>query len=127
MAHPYIPVGDEPSTPAGGSALALIPQDASPSTYTQTYATPARDVPAATVAAVTATVAAEAPAGGTGADEGCWDTAGHRNTAITTINEIKALLESIKTQQAALAADVLALKKVETALVDDLQGWGIVS
>lgn len=126
MAHPYIPEGDVPNTPAGGSALGLV---AAPSTnaYTQTYATAARVVPEATVAPVAETVTAAAPAGGTGAAAGCWDTAAHRDTAITTINEIKALLESIKTQQAALAADVLALKKVETALIDDLQAWGIVT
>jgi len=50
----------------------------------------------AVIAAVTPTVAAVAPAGGTGAAAGGWDTAGNRDTAITTINQIKTLAEANK-------------------------------
>ncbi len=37
---------------------------------------------------------ADAPAGGTGAAEGAWDTAGHRDTAIASINAILDVLEA---------------------------------
>jgi hypothetical protein len=57
-------------------------------------------------AAITATVAA--PAGGTGAAAGGWDTAGHRDTAIAAINALEAdvanLRASIVALQALLAA-----------------------
>lgn len=52
---------------------------------------------ATTVAAVAGTI----PAGGTGAAAGGWDTAGNRDTAITTAGEIKtqlnALIAALKT------------------------------
>jgi len=35
---------------------------------------------------------ASCPAGGEGAAGGCWDTSGHRNTAITLINEMRLAL-----------------------------------
>lgn len=42
--------------------------------------------------AAVADVAGLVPAGGTGAAAGGWDTAGNRNTAITTVTEIKTQL-----------------------------------
>lgn len=126
MAHPYLPVGDEVLSLANGSALALIPAGAI-NAYTQTYSTAATTVPDATFVDVTASITAVAPAGGTGADAGCWSSAADRDIAITTTNETKTLLESEKVQHTALTADVLALKKVLTALIDDLQGWGIIT
>lgn len=42
-----------------------------------------------------ADVAGAVPAGGTGAAAGGWDTAANRNTAITTITEIKAQVNLI--------------------------------
>ncbi|NJN35966.1 MAG: hypothetical protein HC794_01595 [Nitrospiraceae bacterium] len=42
-----------------------------------------------------AVVAGSIPAGGTGAAAGGWDTAGNRNTAITTITEIKTQLNAL--------------------------------
>lgn len=52
-------------------------------------------------AAVVAAVAGTVPAGGTGAAAGGWDTAGNRNTAITTMTEtitqLNALIASLKT------------------------------
>jgi septal ring-binding cell division protein DamX len=72
--------------------------------YTQTYATADRIVPTATQATP--------PAGGTGATAGGYDTASNRDLAIASIT--------------AGAADLLALKKVVTALIDDLQAVGLV-
>ena len=48
-------------------------------------------VPTVTVAAVAGSV----PAGGTGTAAGGWDTAGNRDTAITTIGEIKTQLNAL--------------------------------
>src|SRR5829696_1225217 len=114
MAGPYIPVGEKVQRTSTGEI-----QLRGGGSYTQTYSTASRTVPAATYAAVTDVVTAVAPAGGTGAAAGGWDTASNRNIAIATINECKTLAESLKTQQAALAADVLAVKKVLTAIIDD--------
>lgn len=75
------------------------------SAYTQTYSTASKTVPNAT--------ASNPPAGGTGATAGAYDTAANRNAMITSLtNNI---------------ADVLALKKVVNALIDDLQAIGIIS
>lgn len=41
-----------------------------------------------------ADVAGTVPAGGTGATGGAWDTSGHRDTAITTVSEIKTQVNS---------------------------------
>lgn len=53
------------------------------------------------VGVAVANVAGSVVAGGTGATGGAWDTAGHRDTSITTITEIKtqlnALLASLRT------------------------------
>lgn len=74
-------------------------------TYTQTYSTAARTVPNATAIA--------APAGGTGATAGAYDSAAHRDAMITSHN--------------ALLADVDALRQVVTALIDDLQANNLAS
>lgn len=74
-------------------------------TYTQTYSTAARTVPNATSTA--------APAGGTGATAGAYDTAGNRDALIASHN--------------ALITDVDNLRKVVTALIDDLQTNNIAS
>jgi hypothetical protein len=74
-------------------------------TYTQTYATAAATVPAATQLTP--------PAGGSGATAGAYDTADNRDLMIASIT--------------AGAADLLALKKVVNSLIDDLQAAGIVA
>lgn len=63
------------------------------------------------VAALTAT--ADAPAGGVGAAAGAWDTAGHRDSAIATIN--------------ALRADVVALQATVAALITKMKVRGYLS
>jgi len=71
--------------------------------------TPVVQPSGAAQAAVTATVTAVAPAGGTGAAAGGWDTAGHRDTAIATINESKALAEANKALLNKIRTDLVAL------------------
>jgi len=75
-----------------------------PGAYTQTYTTAAKTVPNAT--------ASNPPAGGTGATAGAYDTASNRNLMITSLTNV--------------IADVDALRKVVTALIDDLQALGLV-
>jgi hypothetical protein len=45
-----------------------------------------------------AAVAGAVPAGGTGAAAGAWDTSANRDTAITTITEIKTQLNALLTE-----------------------------
>lgn len=52
--------------------------------------------PTVTVQALTTNPAA-APAGGTGAAAGGWDTAGNRDAAITTINSLRTRVSEIET------------------------------
>lgn len=87
------------STTAGRNLLTLVTAAA----YTQTYTTAARTVPDATVAAVVTTGAGLASYGFT-----------------------QAQADAIPVAINALAADVLALKKVLTALIDDLQALNVV-
>lgn len=75
-----------------------------PSAYTQTYTTAAKTVPNAT--------AVNPPAGGTGTAAGGYDTAANRNLMITSLTNV--------------IADVDALRKVVTALIDDLQALGLI-
>jgi hypothetical protein len=91
--------------PSSLRSLLNLPADAAVNGYTQTYATAARTVPAAT--------ALTPPAGGTGATAGAYDTAGNRDLMIASIT--------------ATQADLLALKQVVNGLIDDLQAAGLIS
>lgn len=51
-------------------------------------------------------VGADAPAGGTGATGGAYDTAGHRDTAISLINENKTVLNALIDRLRALGINV---------------------
>jgi hypothetical protein len=74
------------------------------SVYTQTYSTADRTVANATATAV----------GDIGATNGGWGC------------DSEAHMDSIHTALDALIADVLQLKKVVTALIDDLQEAGVI-
>lgn len=120
----YFPQGMK-VTRAGGSFPKL--RGSSVTIVQPTSPTLSRVVPNATVAAVTETVTAVAPAGGTGATAGGYDTAVNRDTAIASINQVKTLAEEEKVTLNALAADVLALKKCLTSIVDAMQAVGLAS
>lgn len=83
----------------------LPERPASPTTITQTYATAATTVPAATQVTP--------PAGGTGAEAGAYDTSANRDLLIASVT--------------AGAADLLALKKVVNSIIDSLQAAGIMA
>ena len=117
----YHPVGEPVVRNSSGKLVMPVA-----ATYVQTYSTALRTVPAATVAAVSASITTACPAGGTGAAAGGWDTAGHRDTSITTATENRLLALSLKTQINALRADLAALYADTNSLIDDLQDMGIV-
>ena len=62
-------------------------------------------IAAADGAAVTGLI----PAGGTGATEGAYDTAAHRDTALATIAEIKATVNALVTEATEFKADITTL------------------
>lgn len=113
------------------------------SAYTQTYSTAVKTVPNATYAAPSVTAAAHTyPGSGNLFDAvaadlliNVRDDTTANAVADVVINE-KSLADNLNqaivdtaatnTQLAALAADVLELKKVITAVIDDLQAYGFV-
>lgn len=97
------------------------------SAYTQTNSTAGRTVANATSAAVTQTATVDAPAGGTGAAAGGWDTAGHRDTAIATINALRVDVAAIIADNTLLRADVATLRGLVNSLIDDAQALGFAS
>lgn len=91
------------ATTTGTTSVDWVQQQ---STYTQTYSTAAKTVPAATfVAPVTTSATNSSPYG--------YATA--------------AQADAIVTGAIANAADILALKKVVNSLIDDLQALGLVA
>jgi len=62
--------------------------------------------PGTTVADPAAITSLAAPAGGTGATAGAYDTAAHRNEAITAINANRTDIAAVRTQLVALLAEL---------------------
>jgi hypothetical protein len=99
-------------------------------TYTETYSTAARTIPAATVAAPTAAVltatniAAKTPAALLTQSTGTAPTESDFNQLAM---DLGTLVNSQRTQIVALTADVLALKKLIVALVQDLKAVGLIA
>ena len=86
------------------------------------------DVAALTSSAPSAVTAAQdAPVGGIGATAGAYDTAGNRNTAITTINQLRADVIALRATLLATQADVAACRTTLKALQDSLQAAGIIA
>jgi hypothetical protein len=84
-----------------------------PDTFTQTYSTAARTVPAATAVAVTL-------ADGAGTNDGT-------AAAITDVATAKAAIQELNAALTAVIADNLALRKTQNALIDTLQELGLVA
>jgi hypothetical protein len=77
--------------------------------------------------AIAAAVPAAAPAGGTGTADGGWDTAAHRDSAITTINGLVTLGTELKTDIGTLSATVVEIKTQLNDLLAKLRDAGIVT
>ncbi len=99
---------------------------ARPSAYTQTYATADKTHAAFTATSIAAAVPAAAPAGGTGAAAGGWDTAGNRDSAITTINDLRTWAIEMDLDYEALFVDVADIKQLVNSVIDDLQALGLL-
>ena len=85
------------------------------------------DVGALTATSIAAAVPAAAPAGGTGAAAGGWDTAQHRDDAITTINDLRTHAIEMDLDYEALLVDVTAIRTRLNALLAVLRTAGIVT
>lgn len=92
---------------------------------TQTYATAAATVPNATYADYTVTTVATAVAKTNSTPYGF--SSGDADKVVTALGAIPTDLAGLNTAIVALAADVLALKKVVNQIVDDLQAASIES
>lgn len=127
---------------ATDAELDAIIAGAPSSAYTQTYSTAARTVPNATYAAPAVTVAAHTyPASGNLFDavaadllinvrddstaNAVADVVVNEKSLAANLNQLITDLAATNTALAALAADVLALKKLHNAQIDDLQAMGL--
>lgn len=86
--------------------LSAIGVPSSPTTYTQTYATAAQTVSAATALAAVTTAATQSTPFG-------YVTQAQADAVVAAVN--------------ALILDVLAIRKVQNSLIDDLQSSGLVA
>lgn len=84
-------------------------------------ASPIKPVAVATSTVIVAALPAVAPAGGTGAAAGAWDTAANRDAAIATINGLRTMNAELQLDHDALLADVTALTAKVNAIIDRLQ------
>lgn len=98
---------------------------AAKTTYTQTYTTTASTVPDATYAVYTVTTVATSVAKTNSSPYGF--STGDADKVVTALGAIPTDLAGMQVEIAALAADVLALKKVITQMIDDLQLQGLAS
>lgn len=85
------------------------------------------DAAALTATGIAAAVPAAAPAGGTGDAAGGWDTAQHRDDAITTINDLRTHAIELDLDYEALLVDVTALRTTLNGLLAKLRTAGIVT
>ncbi len=107
--------------------LAMQSAGALPGTaITQTYLTTAAVVPNATYAAPTVTGVATTTVTKTNSSPYGFSS-GDADAVVTFLGAAPAAILSLNTQLVALAADVLALKKIINQIVDDLQAYGIES
>lgn len=90
--------------------------------YTQTYATAARTVPNATYSAVTIGTVATSVAKTNSSPYGF--SSGDADKVVTFCGAVPTDLTALNVALAALAADVILIKQVVGALIDDLQGYG---
>ena len=96
-----------------------------PTAYTQTYATADKTHAALTATSIAAVIPAAAPAGGTGATAGAYDTAANRNSMITTLNDLRTWAVEMDLDYEAILVDLTDLKQLVNSVIDDLQSLGL--
>ena len=90
---------------------------AAAATATAIAAAAASAAAAATATAIAAAIPAAAPAGGTGATAGAYDTAANRDSAITTINDLRTWAIEVDLDYEAILVDVADIRsKFNTAV-----------
>jgi hypothetical protein len=67
-----------------------------------------------------------APAGGTGATAGAYDTAANRDLAIVTINDLRTWAIEMDLDYEALLVDVTDVKQLVNSIIDDMQAYGLL-
>lgn len=82
---------------------------------------------AATSTAIATATPDAAPAGGTGAAAGAWDTAANRDAAIATINGLRDICIEVKTDHDANVVDVASLRTQLNALLAELRTRNIIA
>ena len=85
------------------------------------------DTAAATATAIAAAVPAAAPAGGTGATAGAYDSAANRDSAITTINNLRTHAIEMDLDYEALLVDVAAIRTTLNSLLAKLRTHGVIA
>jgi hypothetical protein len=85
------------------------------------------DVGALTATAIAAAVPSAAPAGGTGAEAGAYDTAENRDAMIATVNGLRTHAIEMDLDYEALLVDVAAIRTTLNALLAKLRTAGIVT
>lgn len=85
------------------------------------------DLGALTATAIAAAVPSAAPAGGTGATEGAYDTAVNRDAMITTVNGLRTHAIEMDLDYEAILVDVAAIRTKLNALLAALRTAGIVT
>lgn len=110
-------VADRDRPVSGSEGIVAGPQ----TTYTQTYSTTASTVPNATYAAPSVTSVAAVTTASTQTTPFGYSTQAQADAIVTLANANKTDLAATNTAVAALAVDVIAIKKVVGKLIDDLQ------
>ena len=85
------------------------------------------DVGALTATSIAAAVPSAAPAGGTGAEAGAYDTAENRDAMIATVNGLRTHAVEMDLDYEALLVDVTALWTALNALLAKLRTAGILT
>jgi hypothetical protein len=85
------------------------------------------DLGALTATAIAAVVPAAAPAGGSGATAGAYDSAVNRDAAIVTINDLRTVVTELKLDYSAMLVDVTALRAKVNDLLAKLRTAGVVT
>lgn len=82
---------------------------------------------AATTTTIAAAIPDAAPAGGTGAAAGAWDTAANRDAAITTINDLRAYAVEQKADFDKIVADVDDIRSKLNSLLTSLRNIKVIA
>lgn len=84
-------------------------------------------VSAATATSIAAVMPAAAPAGGTGATAGAYDTAAHRDELIVTVNDLRTWAIEMDLDYEALVVDVADIRTKVNSILTKLKTHGLIA